>query len=179
MDRTRSRGVSYSSAPRAGVTLVEMLVVIIIISLVVAGVSRMMSSSWASRGATEDQNNVQKEAAAATDTIVDHLRGASEVLTGTAAELTARFADGSTVRYYRVGSQVRRDRYNGTTGVTTTGEVICRVADALQLSYARRYNNVLVVAAPAAAESVVVSVRTAEEGYQATETSVVRLRNKY
>ena len=160
-------------------TLVEVLVALAIMLLVAAGISRMLVSSWDSQHTIVNQNDVQQQATAATDTIVDHLRGASEVQSGSAAELTAEFPSGSTVRYYLVGAELRRDRFNSSTGVTTSGEVICRIGDALQLGYVRRQGNTLVAAAPSEAESVTVSVRVAQEGYRATETSVVKLRNKY
>ncbi len=159
--------------------MIELLVALAIMLLVAAGISRLLVSSWGSEHTIVNQNDVQQQAAAATDAIVDSLRGASEVQSGTAAELTAEFPSGSTVRYYLVGSELRRDRFNAGTGTTTNGEVICRIGDSLQLAYIRRQGNTLVAALPTAAESVTVSVRVAQEGYRATETSVVKLRNKY
>jgi len=163
----------------AAMTLVELLVALIIVVIIAAGISRLLVSSWSSQRTVANQNAVQQEASAATDAIVDRLRGASGVQSGTAAELTAVFPGGSTERYYVVGRELRRDRFNAATGVTTVGEVISRIVESLRLEYVRREGNALVSATPGTAESVTVSVGVALEGYRARETSVVKLRNKY
>ena len=57
-----------------GVTLVELLISVVILSFVAIGVSRVLISSWESHQALTAQNNVERRAWDAIDRIVDGLR---------------------------------------------------------------------------------------------------------
>jgi Tfp pilus assembly protein FimT len=163
----------------AGLSLMEMLVVLLVVMLVAAGAYQSLASAWDSQQTITGQNEAQRRAQRATDSIVDRIRGAVGVQYGDGDQVTCLFGDGSTLAFYRVGSELRRDRYDGSTGSTYTGEVVCRDVVSLSFSYYSRSDNVLIDAPLASlAESLEVSVRVSEWKYGATQTSIVKFRNK-
>jgi len=165
-------------APR-GMTLVELLVVLLVLLLVAAGISRLLASAWDSQQAISGQNECQKRAQRAVDTVVDSLRGASGVQSGDGARITATLPSGNTMSYYLHLQELRRDRYDNASGQTTVGEIICDHVSNLSFGYYHRAGNLWVLAAsPTLGQSVLVSVTVALEQDHATETSLVRFRNQ-
>jgi prepilin-type N-terminal cleavage/methylation domain-containing protein len=163
----------------AGVTLVELLVVLLIVSLIAAGAAQLLAASWQSQDTVTGQNEVQKRAQEATDRVVDKLRGAAGVQFGDPSQVTCSFADGSTLTYYLEGGELRRDAYDAATGGTVVGDVVCRGVTHLAFGYYRRDGIAWVEAASASlADSLLVSVTASEWKYEATQTSLVKFRNK-
>lgn len=164
---------------RAGLTLIEVLVSTLILLLLLAGTAQLLSGSWQSQQTVTGQNEVQKRAQQAADAVVDRLRGAAGVQYGEPSRVTCFFANDNTVTYYLADGELRRDTYDAGTGMTVLGDVICREVTALSFGYYRRAGSVWAQAASASlAESLMVSVTVSEEKYQATQTSLVKLRNK-
>ncbi len=164
---------------QAGVTLVEILVALLIVSLVAVGAAQLLGASWDSQQTVTGQNEVQRRAQEATDEVVDKLRGAAGVQFGEPSRATCFFTDGSTRTYYLEDGELRRDVYNAGTGGTVVGDVVCRDVTDLAFRYYRRYGVTWVEAASASlAESLSVSVTVSEWKYEATQTSLVKFRNK-
>jgi len=169
----------YQRPGSRGLTLIEVLITLVILLLVAAGISRLLASSWESQLSITGQNEAQKWAQRAVDTVVDSLRGASSVTAGEPARVTASFTNDNTITYYLHQGELRRDRYDHTTGQTTSGEVVCRGVSGLTLRYYVRAGDSLVEAAsPLLAQSLRVSATVRSGKGQATETSLVRFRNK-
>jgi type II secretory pathway pseudopilin PulG len=165
-----------------GMTFIEVMVVLLIMLLIGGAISRLLVRSWESQDVVVGQNSAQQEAARTVDTIVDGLRSASGVQAGDGTEVTCVFSNADTARYYRVGSELRRDWYDHLSGATTIGEVINPHCQSLALQYYLRAGNVL--RAPqspetsADAQIVHVAVTIVQDRNHATETSTVKLRNK-
>jgi prepilin-type N-terminal cleavage/methylation domain-containing protein len=169
----------HAGRRQAGVTLVELLVVLLIVSLVAAGAAQLLAASWNSQETVTGQNEVQRRAQQATDTVVDSLRGAAGVQFGDPSQVTCFFADGSTLTHYLADGELRRDSYDAATGVTTVGDVVCRDVTGLAFGYYRREGIAWVEAVSASlADSLLVSVTASEWKYEATQTSLVKFRNK-
>jgi len=163
---------------RRGLTLIELLVVLVVLLLVTASISRLLASAWDSQQAITGQNESQKRAQRAVDTVVDSLRGASAVQSGDGARIAAVFPSGNVTTYYLSLHEIRRDRYDHASGQTTTGETICNDVSNLNFGYHRRTGNLWVPApSPALSESVLVSVTVTLGQDHATETSLVWFRN--
>ena len=176
-----------------GLTLIEILVVLMIMGVIVAGISATLATSRQSQVTITDQNEAQKWAQRAVDAIVDGLRSFTEVQTGQANSVlaTQRAKDGTLVRtakYYVQNGRLLRDRYEAATGQTTTGEWICG-NDNVQISnlsfnyylYPQFSNTPQKINPPAgtSVQSMAASVTIAYGTYQATETSWVKFRNKH
>ena len=169
----------HAGRRQAGVTLVELLVVLLIVSLVVAGAAQLLGASWDSQQTVTGQNEVQRRAQQATDTVVDSLRGAAGVQFGEPSRVTCFFADGRTLTYYLEDGELRRDSYDAATGATVVGDVVCRDVTDLAFGYYRRDGIAWVEAVSASlADSLLVSVTPSEWKYEATQTSLVKFRNK-
>ena len=163
---------------RRGITFVELMVVVMIMGLIAAGISRVLTSSWQSEAAIRGQNLVQKAAQQAADEVMDGLRGASEIVSGGATEVVAAFPNENTVRYYLDGGALKCDRYTKSTNTTTT-ETICDRVSALSFAYFVRVGSGLAPASTAVlAQAVRVSVTVSSGLDRATESSLVKLRNK-
>jgi prepilin-type N-terminal cleavage/methylation domain-containing protein len=161
-------------------TLIELMVVLMILGLIAAGISTLLASSWQSEADIQGQNEAQKWAQRGADAVVDGLRAASGVQTGLTDSVTATFADGSTVTYYLQSAELRRDHYNASSGQTTTGEVICRNVSGLAFAYYTCVAGSWVPAAAASlAQSLRVSVTIASGKDRATQTSLVKFRNRF
>jgi hypothetical protein len=155
----------------------------VVLGLVAAGISRLLASSWESELTITDQNEAQKWAQRAADTVIDSLRGSSGVMTGDATSVKAGFsAGGSTTHsltYYLTNGELRRVRRNEVTGQADPSEVVCRNVSGLAFSYYLRSGNTWGPAAsPSLAQSLRVSVTVGSGKGQATETSLVQFRNK-
>jgi prepilin-type N-terminal cleavage/methylation domain-containing protein len=163
---------------RRGVTLVEMMVALVVLSLVVAGIGEMLVSGWQAQEALAGQNRVQQLARTATDTISDSLRAATGLASGNAAQLTATFASGNTVSYYLQQGILKRTTYHADTGHTVAGETICPDTSALGFTYYARQGSGLVSAGATFGRAVQISVQVVAGASRATQTSLVDLRNK-
>jgi Tfp pilus assembly protein FimT len=164
---------------QAGVTLVELFIVLLIVSLVAAGAAQLLGASWDSQQTVTGQNEVQRRAQLATDTVVDSLRGAAGVQFGEPSQATCFFADGNTLTYYLADGELRRDTYDAATGGSVVGDVVCRDVTHLAFGYYRREGIAWVEAVSASlSESLLVSVTASEWKYEATQTSLVKFRNK-
>jgi len=162
-----------------GMTLVELMVVLIIMLLVTGAISRLLARAGESQDTIMGQNLMQKYAQQAADAVADRLRGASEITTGSDTDVTAAFGSGDTVRYYLQDARLKRDVYSHASGQTASGEVVCRDVLALDFDYFVRSGSSWAPAATAAvADSLKLSVTVRSDKYSATETSAVRLRNK-
>jgi prepilin-type N-terminal cleavage/methylation domain-containing protein len=164
---------------QAGVTLIELFVVLLIVSLVAVGAAQLLGASWDSQQTVTGQNEVQRRAQEATDEVVDELRGAAGVQFGEPSRVTCFFTDGSTLTYYLQDGELRMDAYDAGTGGTVVGDVVCRDVTSLAFSYYRRDGITWVEAASASlAESLLVSLTASEWKFEATQTSLVKFRNK-
>ena len=169
-----------------GMTLIEVMIVLMLLTIVVAGISAVLASARQSHETITGQNEVQKRAQYAVDTIVDSLRGCSEIQIGEADRLTAALKDknGATIRtltYYLQEGDLRRDRYEAATGQTVTGERICGNVSSLGFNYycyLLASNSLQPPPSPIDTESFLISVTVASGKDHATETSWVKLRNK-
>ena len=171
-------------------TLAEVLVAMVILSLVVAGISATLAISWRNQETLQSQNEMQKRAQQAMDAIVDGMRRFSVVQTGQASSVTLAQLnkDGNTLRTLRCylqNGQVKRDRYEVATGQTVTGEVLCRSVSALSFTYCRlhfvnylpKIEPILLSESIQDTQSLRVSVTLTSGKQHASETSLVKLRN--
>ncbi|NIM05342.1 MAG: prepilin-type N-terminal cleavage/methylation domain-containing protein [Armatimonadetes bacterium] len=186
MSRTYLVERKYSSH-RAGVTLVELLVVLAVMGLVAAGISSILVTTWKSHDTIIGQNEMQKWAQRTVDAVVDDLRGYSEIQAGDATQVTAVLKDEDeavvrTTTFYLQGDELLRDCYESSTGQTITGECICGDVSALTFDYYQYLPASNSWQSPpldlADTESLRVSVTIASGNNQATETSWVKFRNK-
>lgn len=151
----------------------------LVMLLITGAISALLASARQSQDAISGQNLMQKYAQRSVDTVVDRLRGASEIISGDSAHVTAAFANGDTISYYLQSGMLKRDYYWSATGQTTSGEVISDQAAGLDFGYYVRLGNGWTPAATAVlAQAVKVSVTMAMDKNRATEASVVKLRNK-
>jgi hypothetical protein len=158
---------------------VEVLVASLVLLLLLAGGAQLLAGSWQSQETVTGQNEVQKRAQQAADAVIDPLRGAAGVQYGEPSRVTCFFANDNTTTYYLADGELRRDTYDAGTGTTVLGYVVCRDVTDLSFGYYRRAGSVWAEAASASlAESLLVSVTVSEEKYQATQTSLVKFRNK-
>lgn len=176
---SRQSVTPHARRRQAGVTLVELFVVLLIVTLVAVGAAQLLSASWDSQQTVTGQNEVQRRAQQATDAVVDSLRGAAGVQFGEPSQVTCFFADESTLTYYLEEGELRRDSYDAATGGSVVGDVVCRDVTDLAFGYYRRDGIAWVPAVSASlADSVLVSVTASEWKYEATQTSLVKFRNK-
>jgi Tfp pilus assembly protein PilW len=193
-----------------GVTLIEALVVLLILSLIVAGISKMLVSAWASEDTIRSQNEVQKEAQLAVDNMVDGLLGQpggqaapgtqygvrsnAEVQSGTADSITVNFRNDNrtllhTISYNLQNGNLIQTRTPAGGGQAET-KTICRNVTNLGFTYnALHFRSGQPLIEPINsninypsetlrdAQSVLVSLTVSNGRYNATETSLVLLRN--
>jgi prepilin-type N-terminal cleavage/methylation domain-containing protein len=161
-----------------GMTLIEVLTALLILSLVTGALSKLLMSAWESQDTLTGQNLMQKHAQQAADAVVDRLRGASEITAGNATQVAAAYKSGGSVTYYLQDGALMCDSRPSASGQTTTN-VICRDVSNLGFAYYVRSGATWATPATAVlAESVKVSVTVASGKDKATESSVVDLRNK-
>jgi len=166
-------------AKQSGLTLIELFVVLCLMVIVTGAISRMLMAAWEAQEAVTGQNLMQKYAQQAADAVVDRLRGASAITAGTGADITAAYPNGDTVRYYLDSGMLKRTSYSHASGQTGSGEIISRSVASLSFSYyAISVMNWQPAATASLAQSVVVSVTMVSGRDRATESSVVKLRNK-
>ncbi len=165
---------------RAGMTLIEVLTALMMLSLVAIAISVLLLSARQSHDTIRSQNLTQKAAQRAADTMMDGLRAAQEITAGDDTLVCASFKNGDTVSYYLEAGRLKRDRHVAATGQTVIGEVVCDHVAQLTLKYFAldTATGEWHETTPAVAQSVAVSLRVADEGEGTTETSMVRLRNK-
>lgn len=174
----RAPHLSRPRAPQAGITLIELFVVLLIMLMIAGGISRLLLSSWQSQDTITTQNEMQRRAQKAADEVVDRLRGATEITAGDSTSVTALYGNDDSVTYYLQNGALMRDRHSQATGVTTTDN-ICSSVSALDLGYLVRSGSGWATAATAVlAQSVKISVTLTSGSDRATESSVVKLRNK-
>jgi prepilin-type N-terminal cleavage/methylation domain-containing protein len=172
------RGLVRQSS-RRGVTLIELMVVLVIMMLVAGGISRILVRSWASEEVTNDQNVAERTAQQAVDAIVDRLRAGSAVAAGDAGQVTIVYGNNNTVSFFRQGNALRRTSYIHDTGQTTTETVVPDFLAGLTFQYQQRDGAGWKDAdAASLADCVVVSATATSGRCQAAEISVVKLRNK-
>ncbi len=160
-------------------TLIEVMTALLIMLLVAGAISRLLVRSWADEQVVNGQNQAQKTAQLAIDAVVDRIRAAASVASGYDDEITVAFGNGDTLTYRLQDGALQRSRYVDATGETTTDAVMPEFLTGLTFEYRQRNGAGWEVAAlPSAADWVVVSVTAGVGKEQATETSIVKLRNK-
>jgi len=172
-----------------GMTVIEVMMSLFILGLVAAGISAMLASARQGQDVVTGQNETQKWAQRAIDAIVDTLRGFSEVQTGNreSVVIAQKTKDGvliRIVRYYVQSGELLRDRWEASTGQNTTGERVCGNVSNLEFHYYQHspYSDFLIelpVPAGAQTQSLRASVTIASGKNYATETSLVKFRNKH
>ena len=191
------------SAKRAGVTLVELLVSLLMTIVIAGALFAMFTNTYASRDFAVGQGTAETNARTPLDNLADHLRDAQQyhsVEPPTAVSQSSVIANGTatSVTYYKSNSSTDTVRLwlNGTDldrtadGSTTT---ILSNVQSLEFQYFKtpstigNYNNSSVVAttdihAPSAAElpllsQISIRANVNVDGFQRELASVVRLRN--
>lgn len=162
---------------RAGITLIELMVAMMIMLLLAGGIGKLMLSAYESEAALRGQNLMQKMAQRDADTLVDSLRAATEITSGAATQVSAAFRNGDRITYYLEDRQLKCDTTFG--GVTRAGQVISDHLCTVSFTYyAPSGGDWVETSTPAAARAVRVSVCLSDGRDRATEASAVKLRNK-
>jgi len=164
--------------PRAGMSLVELLVACLVLGLIMAALGKLMVSAYDSEEAVQDQNRMQQLAQQAADAVADHLRGSTGLLAGTATDVRAGFLGDDLARYYLQDGALKCDSTRS--GQVRVGEVICTDVSALTFTYLRRKpSGAILEVAPSAgvAHALQITVTVASDKERATQTSVVQFRN--
>ncbi len=182
-------------AAHAGLTLVEMLCVCLLLAVIMSGLSRLLTSAYASQAAIQGQNEMQKEAQLGADAVADTVRGATAFTAGDYEQFTVERTDPTTgdvlwtARYYYQEGTLKAD--STVPGRVYTGKVICRhvvapTASAPLFRYQRLERDPMTslasVAEYATAQPSTSALRLAlavvSDQDRATETTTVMLRNR-
>lgn len=116
---------------RRGVTLMEMLIAGLIMSLVGVGIYNMIRASYDSQDRIIDQNTSIARSRQSVDEWVDQLRGVANVTQADYNSVTVVNNAGQTYRYWKSGTTIRRSINN----VPTAGEIVVRGVYSLNLMY--------------------------------------------
>jgi len=161
----------------SGLTLTELFVVMLVMALLAAGISRLLVSSYDSEATIRNQNAMQRTAQRVADTVVDSLRAATEIASGDQSQVSAVFRNGDRITYYLDDRTLKCDATYG--GVTRPGQVIADHMSAVSFRYCVVTDGDWIEAdTPASARAVEVSFSLSDGKVGATESSAVKLRNK-
>ncbi len=118
---------------RRGVTLMEMLIAGLIMSLVGVGIFNMIRASYDSQDRIIDQNTSISRGRQTIDEWVDNMRGIANVTAANATSMTVvtNAPSSQTIRYWKSGTDLRRTINNAPTG----GQIIVRDVQSLAISY--------------------------------------------
>ena len=161
----------------AGITLTELMIVMLIMLLLAGGISRLLVSAYDSEAAIRGQNATQRLAQRAADTVVDSTRAATEITSGDATRLGVAFRNGDRMAYYLDDRQLKCDTTYG--GVTRTGQVISDQVCSVNFTYyVPNGGDWVATDTPTTARAVRLSVCVSDGKDRATQSSSVKLRNR-
>ena len=116
---------------RRGMTLMELLIAGLIMSLVGIGIYNMIRASYDSQDRIIDQNTAIARGRQAIDDWVDNIRGAANVTQANNTSITIVNNAGESVRYWKSGTEIRRS----VNGIPSTGLVVVRGVSVLDFTY--------------------------------------------
>jgi hypothetical protein len=116
---------------RRGVTLMEMLIAGLIMSLVGVGIYNMIRASYDSHDRILDQNTSQARSRQAVDDWIDQFRGAANVTAASYDSITIVDNAGQNIRFWKSGNTIRRT----INSLPSAGEIIVRNVQSVNLMY--------------------------------------------
>ena len=162
-----------------GLTLIELLSALVILSFVVLTLVFIMQTSATSQQTVVTQNDLQRQVRAASDTVIDSLRPAQAVVAWSAMSLTVSHLDGSTTRFFLDAGKLKKERKVSATSTPVVTTVVDNVQSVKFLyfrsvmgSYQKAYN-------VSDVEAVQMDLTLSSGDYAASLSSSVRFRNKF
>ncbi len=138
-----------------------------------------MQTSATSQQTVVTQNDLQRQARAASDAVIDSLRPAQTVIAWGATTLTVSHLDGSTTRFFLNAGKLKKERKVSATSTPIVTTVVDNVQNVKFLyfrsvmgSYVKAYNMSDV-------EAVQIDLTLSSGDHAASLSSSVRLRNKF
>jgi prepilin-type N-terminal cleavage/methylation domain-containing protein len=162
-----------------GLTLIELLTALVILSFVVLTLVFILQTSATSQQTVVTQNDLQRQVRLASDAVMDSLRPAQAVIAGSATALTVSHLDGSTTRFFLDAGKLKKERKVS----ATSTPIVTTVADNVQgvkfLYFRSVMGSYLKAFNVSDVEAVQIDLTLSSGDYAASLSSSVRLRNKF
>ena len=163
---------------KCGMTMIEVMIALVIMSLVAVGVASTLTRSWQSQETLVAQNEVQRRAWEAVDKVVDTLRGGVNVTAADATSITVSTLDSGSHRFYLAGDELTHIRTVSNPSGAHSEKVMTKVSSFTVTLYQRVQSALAVTTDLTAARAANVSLTVTNGRYHATVASLVYLRNR-
>lgn len=162
-----------------GLTLIELLAALVILSCVVLTLVFIMQTSATSQQTVVTQNDLQRQVRLASDAVMDSLRPAQAVIAWGATTLTVSHLDGSTTRFFLDAGKLKKEQKASATSPPLVTTVADNVQSVKFLYFRSVMGSYLKASSMTSVEAVQMDLTLSSGDHAASVSSSVRLRNKF